>query len=105
LEVLVIETGISLLDPGGADEVRIDFGRRGARGCGARAISPVYENDILQVFVTHGMVMEGMIHGLKDFGLTVEIDQSDDLFELIKRVKFGFGESLDIAASGLSQSQ
>jgi hypothetical protein len=46
-----------------------------------------------------------MIHGLKEFGLTVELDQGDDLIELIKRVKFGFCQGLDIAASRLSQGQ
>jgi len=102
MEVLVIETGIPFLDPGGADEVGIDFGARRARRYRARPISPVYEDEILQVFVTHGMVTEGMIHGRKDFGLTVEIDEGDDFFELIERVKFGFGQGFDIMASRLS---
>jgi hypothetical protein len=74
LEVLVIETWVSLLDPGGADEVRVDFGRRRARRVRARAVATVNEDDILQVFVTQGIVTEGMIHGLKDFGLTIEIN-------------------------------
>jgi len=105
LEVLVIETGISLLDPGGADEVRIDFGRGRAWRDRARAIPAVYENDILKVLVAQGIITEGMIHGLKDFGLTVEVDESHDLFELIKGVEFGFCQGLDITASRLPQGE
>lgn len=59
----------------------------------------------MQVFVAHGMVAEGMIHGCKDLGLPVEVDEVNNLLELIKGVKFGFGQGLDIAASRLSQSQ
>ena len=51
------------------------------------------------------MVTEGMIHGRKDFGLTVEIDQGDHLFELIKGVKFGFCQGLDITASRFPQGE
>jgi len=103
--VLVIEAGISLLDPGGADEVGIDFGERRARRGRARAVPAVYEDDILEVLVTHGLVMEGMIHRLKDFGLTVKIDERNDLFELIKGVEFGFCQGLDITASRLPQGE
>jgi len=103
LEVLVIETGISLLNPGGANEVGIDFGRRRARGVRARAIATVNEDNILQVLVTQGMITESMIHGLKDLGLTIEIDQSNNLLELIKGMEFGFCQGLDITAGCLSQ--
>jgi hypothetical protein len=103
LEVLVIETGISLFDPGGADEVRIDFGGRGAWGARARAIAAVNEDNILQVLVTQGIITESMIHGLKDLGLTIEIDQSNNLLELIKGMEFGFCQGLDITAGRLPQ--
>ncbi len=55
--------------------------------------------------MAHGMVAKGMIHRAQDLGLPVEIDQTNDLFELIKRVKFGFGRVFEIAASRLSQRQ
>ena len=59
----------------------------------------------MQVFVTHGMVVKGMIHGPQDLGLSVEVDEADNLVELIKGVKLGFGQGLDIAVSRLSQGQ
>ena len=59
----------------------------------------------MKVFVTHGMIVQGMIHGPKDLGLSVEIDQADDLFELIKGVEFSFCQGFDIAASCFSQGQ
>jgi len=59
----------------------------------------------VQVLVPHGVVVKGMIHGPQDLGFAVKIDQADNLLELIKRMKFGFGEGLDIAASRLSQGQ
>jgi hypothetical protein len=57
----------------------------------------------VKVFVTHGMIVQGMIHGPKDLGLTVKIDEADDLFELIKGVEFGFCQGFDIPASRLSE--
>ncbi len=45
----------------------------------------------MQVFVPHGMVSKGMIHGSQNLGLAVEVDQSDNPLELIEGVKFGFG--------------
>ena len=59
----------------------------------------------MQVFMPHGVVAKGMIHSPQDLGLPVEVDQADNLLELIEGVKFGFGQSLDIAASRLSQGQ
>lgn len=53
--------------------------------------------------MAHGMVLKGMIHSPQDLGLPIKVDQADNLFELIKRMKFGFCEGLDIAASRLSQ--
>jgi hypothetical protein len=105
MEALVVEAGISVLDPGGANEVGIDFGRRRSRGVRARAIATVNEDNILQVLVTQGIITESMIHGLKEFGLTIEIDQSNNLLELIKGMEFGFCQGLNITASRLSQGE
>lgn len=55
--------------------------------------------------MAHSMVAEGMVHGPQDLGLTVEVNQTDDLFELIEGVKFGFGQGLDVAASRIPQRE
>jgi hypothetical protein len=102
LEVFVIEAGISLFDPGGANEIGVDFGTRRSGRCGARAIPAFNQDDIVQILVAHGIVLEGMIHGAKDLGLTVKIDEADNVFELIKGVEFRFCQSLDITAGRLS---
>jgi len=59
----------------------------------------------VQVFVAHGVVVKGMIHRPQDLGLSIEVDEADNLLELIKGVKLGFGQGFDIAASGFSQGQ
>ena len=56
----------------------------------------------MQILVAHGIVLEGMIHGAKDLGLTVKIDEADNVFELIEGVEFRFCQSLDITAGRLS---
>ena len=55
--------------------------------------------------MAHGMVLKGMVHGPKDLGLPVKIDEADDLFELTTGVEFGFGQGFDIAASRFSEGQ
>ena len=55
--------------------------------------------------MAHGMVAKGMIHGPQDLGLSIEVDQTDDPLELVKGVKLGFGQGLDIATSRFSQGQ
>ena len=72
---------------------------------GTGAIPAFGQDDIVQVFVTHGMVAKGMIHGPQDLRLPVKVDQADNLLKLIEGVKFGFGQGLDIAVSRLSQSE
>lgn len=59
----------------------------------------------MQVFMAHGMVAKGMIHGPQDLRLPVKVNQTDNLLELIEGVKLRFGQGFDIAASRLSQSQ
>ena len=48
LEVVVIDSGISFFDPGGADQIGIDFGRRRAQGWWGRPFSAIGEDDVVQ---------------------------------------------------------
>jgi hypothetical protein len=103
--VFVIEAGIAFFHPGGADQIGVDFGTGRSGRIGAGAIPAFCQDDIGEVFVAHGMVAKGMVHGPQDLGLTVEVNQTDDLFELIEGVKLGFGQGLDIAASRIPQRE
>ncbi len=55
--------------------------------------------------MAQGMVVEGMLHGGKDLGFTIEIYQLDDLFDLRGQTEFGFGEQLHIVMGDVSQGE
>jgi len=62
-------------------------------------------DDISKVFVAQGVVVQGMVDGLKDLGFTVEVDQFHDLFDLMGQMKFGFGQKFQIVAGRLAEGQ
>jgi len=101
----IIEAGISFLDPGGTDQIGIDFGRRGAQRLGSGSLSSIGLDDISKVFMAQGVVVEGMLHGGKDLGFTVEIDPFNDFFDLMGQMKFGFGKEFDRVVGRIPQGQ
>lgn len=105
LEVGIIEAWISLLNPGGADQIGIDFGTRGAQRLGGGSFSSIRLDDVAQVFMAQGVMVEGMLDGGKDLGLTIEIDQVYDLFDLMGQMKLGSGEELQIAVGRIPQGK
>jgi hypothetical protein len=74
LEMGIIEARVSLLDPGGTDQIGIDFGRRGTQRLGGGSLSSIGLDDVSKVFMAQSVVVEGVLHGGKDLGFTVEID-------------------------------
>lgn len=104
MEVGIVEAGVSFFHPGRTDEIGIDFGRRRTQRW-AGASSSIGLNDVSQIFVAQGMVIEGVLHGLKDFGFPIEIDQFHNFFDLMGEVEFGFGKEFHIMVSSFSQGE
>jgi hypothetical protein len=105
LEMGVIEGGVSLFDPSGTDQIGIDFGTRGAQRFGGSSSASIGLDDVSKVFVTQSVVTESMLHGGKNLGFTVEIEQFDDLFDLMGQMQFGLGQEFQIVVGRLPQSQ
>jgi len=105
LEVGIIEAGISLFHPGGADQIGIDFGTRGAQRLGGGSFSAIRLDDVAKVFVAQGVMAEGMLDGGPDLGLTVQIDQIDDLFHLMGQIKLGSGQPFQVAMGRIPEGK
>jgi hypothetical protein len=105
MEVGIVEAGVSFFHPGRTDEIGIDFGRRRTQGLGGGAFSSIGLNDVSQIFVAQGVVVEGMLHGLKDFGFAVEVHEFDHLFDLRGEVEFGFGKEFQVMVSRFPQGE
>jgi len=56
LKMGIVEAGISFFDPGGADEVRINLGRRRSQGLVGGSLPSIRLDDVAQVFVAQGIV-------------------------------------------------
>jgi len=57
LKMGIVEAGVSFFHPGGADEVRIDLGRRRSQGLSGSPFSSIRLDDVAQVFMAQGIVM------------------------------------------------
>jgi len=80
VEVVVIDFAVSFLDPSGADEVRMNTGRRGAQGWRGRPFAAVGEDDVFQVIMAEGFVGKRLFDGGFHFGRAEEFGEAGDFF-------------------------
>lgn len=103
MEVVVIDFWVCFLDPGRADEVGVDPGRRGAQGGWGVPFAAVGEDDVFQVIVAEGVVGEGLTDGGLDFGRSEEVEEGGDFFELVSEVELGFAKGGQVLLGRLAQ--
>ncbi len=63
LKVGVVEVRISFFDHG-ADQVGMDLGKGRSQVLNGGPFPAIGQDDVAQIFVRQGVVMEGMLHGL-----------------------------------------
>jgi len=56
LEVGIIESGVPIFDPGGADQIGIDFGTRRAQRLGGGPFPAIGLDDVSQVLMAQGVM-------------------------------------------------
>ena len=67
------------------------------------APAAIGKDDIGQVFMAEGAIVHSMVHGREDFGLSIKIHQSHNLFNMMGDVDLGAAHGLEVVFCRISQ--